>query len=141
MKTGVDVDGIHFLPGFFSHGEHMIGFLLRRRRAMHKVGHQSDVGPRVGQQRIAASRLPRSPTHGLASSGRGEATAAAASDILAYVGKYSSDTFSDQGLGDGATDAISRAGDKCYSRDGSNGLFRILMFVNPTDVARTVAML
>lgn len=32
---------------------------------------------------------------------------------FAYISKYSSHTFPDQGLGDGATDAISRAGHKC----------------------------
>jgi len=112
MKAGVDVDGAHRLPGLVGHGQCMVLLVPLRRGAVHEVRHAAHRCSRGGQQAIAlvAARQIADPLHGQIGSGRRRH--GGSDRVFAHVGEHGANAFSDQGLGDGAADAIAGAGDQ-----------------------------
>jgi hypothetical protein len=112
VKAGVQIDRAHLFPGLSADGKSVIGLAPRRRSAVDEVRHPSNGGSRVGQQPIAGGAICEiaDPGHGKVRPGRGFGSSS--DRIRIHVGKHRSHALADQGLGDGAADAVARAGDQ-----------------------------
>ena len=117
VKAGIEVDRAHLLPGRRAHGESVIGLAPRGRSAVNEMGHPPEGGLRGGQQRVARGGIGEvaDPGHGEFRPGR--VFRGSSDRIRIHVGEHRAHALADQGLGDGAADAVSRAGDQgCLAR-------------------------
>ena len=112
VKAGVDVDRAHLRPRLVADGHGMIGLAPRRRRAVNEMRHPPDRRLRMRQQRIAGGAIREVADEGKRQFRPRRGFDRLGDRIRVDVGEHGSHALPDQGLRDGAADAVARAGDQ-----------------------------